>query len=95
VRRGSLIGLSHSGQYSARGSGSGLTYGIRVEDGSFLRWGDCNIPHRKKSIQSQGILRQLVHNLVGRVFGPVCSGQSSFDVGCYNPPTLRTSRPRL
>jgi hypothetical protein len=25
MRRGSRVGLSHSGQYSARGSGSGLT----------------------------------------------------------------------
>jgi hypothetical protein len=77
VRRGSRVGLSHSGQYSARGSGSGLTYGIRAEDGSFLRWGDCNIPHRKKSVQSQGILRQLVPNLAGRVLGPVgCQKQN-------------------
>jgi len=95
VRRGSRVGLSYNGQYSTRRSGSGLTYGIRDEDGSFLRWGDCNIPHRKKSVQSQDILRQSVPNLVGFVLGPVCSGQSSFDVGCYNPPTLRTSRPRL
>jgi hypothetical protein len=36
VRRESRVGLSHSGQYSARGSGSGLTYGIKAEDGSFL-----------------------------------------------------------
>jgi hypothetical protein len=26
VKRGSRVGLSHSGQYSARGSGSGLTF---------------------------------------------------------------------
>jgi hypothetical protein len=37
----------------------------------------CNIPHRKKSVQSQGILRQLVPNLVGRVLGPVgCQEQN-------------------
>jgi hypothetical protein len=71
VRRGSRVRLSHSGQYSARGSGSDLTYGIRAEDGSFLRWGDCNIPYQKKSVQSHGILRQLVSNLVGRVLEPV------------------------
>jgi len=71
VRRGSRVGLSHSRQYSARRSGSGLTYGIRAENGSFLRWGDCNIPHRKKSVQSQGILRQLVPNLVGHVLRPL------------------------
>jgi hypothetical protein len=71
VRRGSRVGLSHGRQYSARRSGSGLTYSIRAEDGSFLRWGDYNIPHQKKSVQSQGILRQLVPNLVGRVLGLV------------------------
>ena len=71
MRRGSRVGLSYNGQYSTRGSGSGLTSGIRAADGSFLRWGDCNIPHRKKSVQSQGILRQLVPNLVGRVLGLV------------------------
>jgi len=37
VRRGSRVGLSHSGKYSARGSESGLTYGIRAKDGSLLR----------------------------------------------------------
>jgi len=37
VRRGSRVGLSHSGQYSARESESGLTYSIRAEDGSLLR----------------------------------------------------------
>jgi hypothetical protein len=31
----------------------------------------CNIQHRKKSVQSQGILRQLVPNLVGCVLGTV------------------------
>jgi len=77
VRRGSRVGLSYSGQYSTRGSASGLTYGIIVEDGSFLKWGDCNIPLRKKSVQSQGILRQLVPNLVGRVLGLVgCQEQN-------------------
>jgi len=45
VRRGSRVGLSHNGQYSARGSGLGLIYGIRAEDDLFLRWGDCNISH--------------------------------------------------
>jgi hypothetical protein len=64
VRRGSQVGLSYNGQYSVKKSGLGLTYGIRVEDGLFLRWGNFNIPHRKKSVQSQGILRQLVPNLV-------------------------------
>ena len=71
MRRGNRVGLSHSGQNSARRSGSGLTYGIRAEDGSFLRWGDCNIPHQKKSVQSQGILKQLVPNLARRVLEPV------------------------
>jgi len=71
VRRRSRVGLSHCRQYSARRGGPGLTYGIRAKDDSFLRWGDCNIPHRKKSVQSQGILRQLVPNLVGRVLGLV------------------------
>jgi len=28
MKRGSQIGLSHGGQYSARGSGSGLTQNI-------------------------------------------------------------------
>jgi len=37
VRRGSQAGLSHKGQYFARGSGPGLAYDIRVEDGLFLR----------------------------------------------------------
>ena len=37
VRRGSWVGLSHNGQYSARGSGPGLIYGIRAEDDLFLR----------------------------------------------------------
>jgi len=37
----------------------------------------CNIPHREKSFQSQGILRQLVPNLEGRVLGPVnCQEQN-------------------
>jgi hypothetical protein len=37
----------------------------------------CNIPHRKKSVQSQDILRQLVPNLVGRVLEPVgCQEQN-------------------
>jgi hypothetical protein len=37
----------------------------------------CNISHRKKSVQSQGILRQLVPNLVGRILGPVgCQEQN-------------------
>jgi len=77
VRRGSRVGLSHSGLYFARRSGSGLTYGIRAEDGSFLRLEDCNIPHQKKSVQSQGILMQLVPNLVGHVLGPVgCQKQN-------------------
>jgi hypothetical protein len=71
VRRGSRVRLSHSGQYSARGSGSDRTYGIRAEDGSFLRWGDCNIQYREKSVQNQGILRQLIPNLVGHVLGPM------------------------
>jgi len=39
VRRGSRVRLSHSEQYSARESGSDLTYGIRADDDSFLRWG--------------------------------------------------------
>jgi len=39
VRRESRVGLSHGGQYSARGSRPDLTYGIRAEDDSFLRWG--------------------------------------------------------
>ena len=37
-------------QYSTRGSGSGLTYGIRVEDGLFLRLGVCNIPHIERRV---------------------------------------------
>jgi hypothetical protein len=37
VRRGIQVGLSHNGQYSARRSGSSLTYGIKGEDRSFLR----------------------------------------------------------
>jgi len=37
VRRGSRVGLSHSEKYSARGSESGLTYGIKAEDGSFFK----------------------------------------------------------
>jgi len=38
---------------------------------------DYNIPHREKSVQSQGILKQLVPNLVGRVLGPVgCQKQN-------------------
>jgi len=60
VRRGSRVGLSHRGQYSAKGSGPGLAYDIRVEDGPFLRWGDCNIPYREKSVQSQVILIKAV-----------------------------------
>jgi hypothetical protein len=45
VRHGSRVGLSHSGQYSARGSGSGLTYGIKAEDDLFLMSRGVRVQH--------------------------------------------------
>jgi hypothetical protein len=55
VRRGSRVGLSHSGQYIARGSGPGLTEGFNDLCEMFVACFNTSIPTKRTSTELFGV----------------------------------------
>jgi len=58
VRRGSRVGLSHSRQYIARGSGSGLTEGFNDLCEKFVACFSTSIPTKRTSTELFGVAQQ-------------------------------------